>query len=275
MAGNRVNSESANWPCPLERKDKRLAIIETARAIAAEYGFSAVTLGAVAEKMGFAPAAIYGCFATRNELLEQLSLDDPPREDEPGAPDASCEDPPPQKQDMAPEPEPEPEAAVQPDEDQVPSEYSEMLRLQAEELDKLAKRIIVPKSSPREGTDAARRSHCQGEDRDQRHLDGQEPEVGKVGLDLFTDHSFRSFLRCRPTARRAEDRGRAADSGCLHMAQDGRTRPCRRAGPEVVGGRGASDQAADAPKATRGSDAGSSSGRSPEAQAGLEGDWFG
>jgi AcrR family transcriptional regulator len=183
VAGDKIAAGTANaakpgWPCPLERESKRKAIVEAARAIAAEKGFVAVTLSAVALKMGFAPAVVYGYFATRNELLEQLSLDE---ESETAAPSAAAE---PADEPDAPEPEPEksaeqepaaPEAvtetepemaakpetgtpaapaAASPENDKPPGEFKAIMKMQADELDKLAKRIIVPKSQQREGTDA-------------------------------------------------------------------------------------------------------------------------
>jgi TPR repeat protein len=175
VVGDRAMSATANAlhsgsPCPLEREDKRQAIIEVARALAAERGFSAVTLSAVAEKMNFAPAVIYGYFATRNELLEHLSLDDSP-EMEPAAAPAAASEPMIQMSEPAAKPypdiapPPESSAEMAPQDFAIPTdaaaavespsgEYGEMLKVQAEELAKLAQRVMVPKSLQREGTEA-------------------------------------------------------------------------------------------------------------------------
>lgn len=142
MAGDRqpvekMRAEHGEFPCPLERADKRQAILDAARAIARDKGFAAVTLMSVAEAMGYAPAVVYGYFATKQELLSQLSLDDGDTTE------------------FVPQPAAVSEVGV---DEATPareaSEHETLLREQAAALDGLAKRILVPKGHEREGTDA-------------------------------------------------------------------------------------------------------------------------
>lgn len=164
--------DGAKWPCPLERGDRRQAIIDAARAIASARGFDAVTFTAVAEAMGFAPSTVYGYFATRQELLSQISFDDAPEvesvesaaQSEPASspvpvPDAAAEPvrktsaindwlTTPENPDNAKPAEPSSRTKAE-------NDYGDLLKAQAEELDKLAKNIIVPGAKLREGTDAA------------------------------------------------------------------------------------------------------------------------
>lgn len=146
MAGERHSVENARqgdkeFPLPLERADKRRAIVDTARAIARQKGFEAVTLMAVAEAMGFAPATVYGYFATKQELLAQLSCDEEATEIVPDTP-AALETA-----------KPNGDQASAADPHDAHYAHDAMLRDQAAALDTLAKRILVPKGQAREGTD--------------------------------------------------------------------------------------------------------------------------
>ncbi len=156
----RSDENRSEWPCPLERGDRRRAIIETARAIAAKDGFGAVTLSAVAEKMKFAPAVVYGFFSTRQELLELISVDDAPETEIVPENEASAVTVPADERSDTAHTEELPiertSSASHPPEADADGEYGALLKAQAAELDKLAKRIILPGNAPaREGTDAA------------------------------------------------------------------------------------------------------------------------
>jgi len=59
-----------------ERKLTREAILEAARRVAARDGAANLSLRAVAAEAGFAPAALYGYFAGKNELLIALAAED-------------------------------------------------------------------------------------------------------------------------------------------------------------------------------------------------------
>lgn len=59
-----------------ERKLSRAAILESARRVAARDGARELSLRAVAAEAGFAPAALYGYFRNKDELLLALAADD-------------------------------------------------------------------------------------------------------------------------------------------------------------------------------------------------------
>ena len=59
-----------------ERSLTRAGILAAARAVAAREGAADLSLRAVAAEAGFAPAALYGYFANKNELLVALAADD-------------------------------------------------------------------------------------------------------------------------------------------------------------------------------------------------------
>ncbi len=59
-----------------ERKLTREAILEAARRVAAREGAANLSLRAVAAEAGFAPAALYGYFAGKSELLIALAAED-------------------------------------------------------------------------------------------------------------------------------------------------------------------------------------------------------
>jgi TPR repeat protein/AcrR family transcriptional regulator len=124
----------ATWSRPRERAEMRAAILEAAQRLLQRDGIDAVTLSAVAGEAKIARAVIYSHFSSRKELLSQLQ----PVPAEEVAPD----DPPAQ-------PAGESKPAPPPDDD-----YESVMRAQAEALDHLAKRVIVPKLPRRDGTDA-------------------------------------------------------------------------------------------------------------------------
>ena len=59
-----------------ERSLTRAAILDSARRVAAREGAANLSLRAVAAEAGFAPAALYGYFAGKNELLIALAAED-------------------------------------------------------------------------------------------------------------------------------------------------------------------------------------------------------
>lgn len=145
-----------HWSLPRERVAQRQAIIDAARRLANEHGLQALTLSAVAEAAGIARAALYGHFGSKRELLSLL----------PGAPNASVEkaraEP-----DGKPEKSPIKDKAVRveggkldgtlpdPGTAQKSNDYDSNMRRQADTLDQLSKRIIIPKSMMTGGTDTA------------------------------------------------------------------------------------------------------------------------
>ncbi len=59
-----------------EQKLSRAAILESARRVAVRDGARELSLRAVAAEAGFAPAALYGYFRNKDELLLALAADD-------------------------------------------------------------------------------------------------------------------------------------------------------------------------------------------------------
>ncbi len=59
-----------------ERSTSRAAILEAARKVAAREGAANLSLRGVAAEAGFAPAALYGYFASKSELLIALAAED-------------------------------------------------------------------------------------------------------------------------------------------------------------------------------------------------------
>jgi AcrR family transcriptional regulator len=58
------------------RQSSRASILEAARRVAAREGARNLSLRSVAAEAGFAPAALYGYFASKDELLLALAADD-------------------------------------------------------------------------------------------------------------------------------------------------------------------------------------------------------
>lgn len=117
-------SVGPTWVSPWERAERRRALLQAAHRFAAKYGIGSLSLSNVAQEAGVAPATVYGHFTSKKELLAQL----PPLEAVPA-------------DEAAPEQERE--------------EPEEMLREQAGELDRLAKRLLIPKALLKGGTDSA------------------------------------------------------------------------------------------------------------------------
>src|SRR3954447_5694758 len=70
---------SAAIRIPRERTSKaasRIAILEAARRVAAREGARDLSLRGVAAEAGFAPAALYGYFRSKDELLLALAAED-------------------------------------------------------------------------------------------------------------------------------------------------------------------------------------------------------
>jgi len=166
LSGRRASTGAAVatkpvWSRPREREAVRLAILDAANRLVDKHGIAALTLSAVAAEAGIARATIYGYFAGKQELLSLLSCSLDPQQPEPAAA-ASKEEP-------AATPAAQPNIPLRKDENAIeisyetpdvpaksdaPGDYDAMMRFQAAELDKLAKRVIVPKSQMKEGTDA-------------------------------------------------------------------------------------------------------------------------
>ena len=149
------------WSRPRERETVRLAILDAANRLVDQHGIAALTLSAVASEAGIGRATIYGYFSGKQELLSLLSGETHLQQPAPAAPALKEE---PEVTPAAPSEansrtesakleaaDETPAAAVERD---VAGDYDQMMRLQAAELDKLAKRVIVPKSLMKEGTDA-------------------------------------------------------------------------------------------------------------------------
>ncbi len=174
MSGGRASTgtiaANSSWSWPRERETARLAILEAARRLVDQHGPSDLTLSAVASEAGIARTTIYGYFAGKQDLLSQLSGEAPPQQawraadshrvaetpveappDEvmlkPADADAICHD---ERAEAGEQVKSENKTADLPN---AADSHGEAMRLQAEELDKLAKRIIVPKAAMREGTD--------------------------------------------------------------------------------------------------------------------------
>src|SRR4249919_2573383 len=58
------------------RDASRMSILEAARRVAARDGARSLSLRGVAAEAGYAPAALYGYFANKDELLLALAADD-------------------------------------------------------------------------------------------------------------------------------------------------------------------------------------------------------
>jgi TPR repeat protein len=145
-----------------DREDVRAQIVAAARRLLDRTGAPGFTLSAVAGEAGLARATIYAHFSSRQNLLSQLSA---PAEQPNGAEQVTTVDHAAPAEQIVSEETPEPlkEAAAelvadgseQPDSPQPEGGFHDVMRAQAEALDELAKRVIVPKSLRREGTDAA------------------------------------------------------------------------------------------------------------------------
>jgi TPR repeat protein len=131
-------STEASAGYPRERDETRSAILAAARRLYDRDGIEAVRLSAVAAEAQLATAAVYGQFCGRRELLAQLlpqaELPEELRLPEAKAPEAA---------------KPAEAASARAPE----NSYDSLMRAQAQALDQLARRVIVP--GRRDGTDAA------------------------------------------------------------------------------------------------------------------------
>jgi len=125
----------ASWTCPREREDVRAAILAAAERLVARDGAEAISLSAVAGEAQLAEAVVYGHFSGLKDLLAQLK----PEEAETPQSEAAAETP--------------AGAAGLPE--KADSSYDGLMRAQAEALDRLAKRVMVPRQPRRDGTEAA------------------------------------------------------------------------------------------------------------------------
>ncbi len=150
MAGRRTNTNTEDatrpsWSRPRDREATRLALLEAARRLIDVHGESALTFTAVASETGIARATMYGYFSSRQQLLDLLHGETSPA---PAAPSEAAPAP------VCETPEPDVSATSAPSGEDS-ADYGELMRRQAGELDQLAKRIILPKSKIREGTEGA------------------------------------------------------------------------------------------------------------------------
>ena len=149
------------WSRPRERDAVRRTILDAANRLVDQHGIAALTLSAVAIEAGIPRATIYGYFSGKQELLSLLSGETPlpepvpavpaPKEETAAAPAAPPEPISPAESVKIQTADETPAAPAKPD---IAGDYDQMMRLQAAELDKLAKRVLVPKSQMKEGTDA-------------------------------------------------------------------------------------------------------------------------
>ncbi|HWA92128.1 MAG TPA: TetR family transcriptional regulator [Rhizomicrobium sp.] len=172
-----------SWVSQRDRSATREALIEVARLMVERDGEPALTLGAVADEAGLARATVYGFFSGRGELLDAIDPRGPqaPPASTPEAgedeteiwancqPDLSAFVPDPEPEvEPEPEPAPEPESVAEaPVEEEAPvalpeepaaeietSEQDDPRKLQAAHLEEIAKRLILPESALKQGTDA-------------------------------------------------------------------------------------------------------------------------
>lgn len=125
-AGNETSQADAGrpfWVSPWEREARRKAIVDAAIRFARKHGIKAVTLSAVAEEAGIARSTIYSYFTGKKELLAELPPLDEAAEAARPAPIAG---------------------------------EAEFGRGEATgELEMLARRVLIPKSMLKGGTDSA------------------------------------------------------------------------------------------------------------------------
>ncbi|MGA7674242.1 MAG: TetR family transcriptional regulator [Rhizomicrobium sp.] len=185
MSGRRASSGIAaatkpRWSRPREREATRLAILDAAHRLIELHGEAALNLSDVANEAGIARATIYGYFSSRRQLIGLLTGETTP-EPEPApassheealapvliapseaipTPASSGPDLPVQADERPPRDDKKTAAGVEtanasPSAPENAAAYNDLMRRQAEELDRLAKRVIVPKSMMKEGTDGA------------------------------------------------------------------------------------------------------------------------
>src|SRR6201994_4571167 len=76
MAEAAIRIPKERRPRDATRLESRTAILDAARRVAARDGARELSLRGVAAEAGFAPAALYGYFRSKDELLLALAADD-------------------------------------------------------------------------------------------------------------------------------------------------------------------------------------------------------
>src|SRR6201996_1325977 len=76
MAEAAIRTPKERRPRDATRQESRLAILDAARRVAARDGARDRSLRGVAAEAGFAPAALYGYFRNKDELLLALAAED-------------------------------------------------------------------------------------------------------------------------------------------------------------------------------------------------------
>ena len=158
MSDGRTRAAAAIHAVPRrrDREDVRAQIVAAGRRLLDRTGAPGFTLSAVAGEAGLARATIYAHFSSRQNLLSQLSApaEEPSAAEQTTTSDQTVEE---EKPEVAVEEAGEAvaEESERSDTPQPEGDFRNVMRAQAEALDELAKRVIVPKSLRREGTDAA------------------------------------------------------------------------------------------------------------------------
>jgi len=141
------------WARPREREGMRAAILEAAKRLMERNGADTLTLSAVAAEVGIARATIYGYFSSKQELFSQVAAFEGSREPSPEA------DTPPESAtaELAETPAaegPEPAGRTAPQSEEPSGEnYQALMKAQADALHQIARRVIVPRSLMKDGTD--------------------------------------------------------------------------------------------------------------------------
>src|SRR5471032_2319329 len=76
MAEAAIRLPKERRPRDASRQESRVAILDAARRVAARDGARDLSLRGVAAEAGFAPAALYGYFSSKDDLLLALAADD-------------------------------------------------------------------------------------------------------------------------------------------------------------------------------------------------------
>ena len=171
MSGRRASNSIAaaakpRWSLPREREATRLAILDVARRLIELHGEAALSLSDVANAAGLPRSTIYGYFTSKRHLLGLLNEERLP-EAEPAAALSYLEEEPVLQRTQrksggvrSPRPScrvnenPRPGCTIEKNTEAFTSpttppssvsSYDELMQRQAKELDRLAKRIIVPR----------------------------------------------------------------------------------------------------------------------------------
>lgn len=141
QTGSEATTAKLAWTNSREREATRRMILDAAARILADSGSDAVTFANIATATGLARATLYGHFTSKNEIIEHLRgqvVASP-------APAATEEPAGPVIEDVTPQvPAPPADATAN---------YDDLVQEQAKALGDLARRVIVPKSLMKEGTE--------------------------------------------------------------------------------------------------------------------------